>query len=380
MKFVFGMPTRLFFGSGALKEHAQELADMGGRAVILTGRHSAKLCGALDDVLSALDEKGVAHALFDAVENNPSTETAAKAAQLCKEFQADFVIGIGGGSPIDAAKAAAVLSANPGMKPEELFGNAFQKALPVAAVPTTAGTGSEATQYSVLWSRDLDTKMGFGSQLTFPACAFLDAKYTASLSRTVTADTAVDAFLHSLESFLSNRSTPVTDALALDGIATFGRCLPALASDAEITPEVREELLYASLLGGIAISQTSVTLVHGMGYCYTCYKNAPHGRANGFLAAEYLRYISAERPNKLKIALNALNMADVNELDHALTALIGPPPALSDSDVELFTGLSLLQKGSIANTARKTGVEEIKMLWSKMAERAKAAEEKGGQA
>lgn len=362
MKYQYFMPTRLVFGRNCVQENADRLAAFGSRAFILTGRHSAKACGALDDVTAALESRNVAYQVFNEIESNPSLETVVKASAAAKAFGAAFVIGIGGGSPLDAAKAVAALTAND-MQPEDLFKNRFLKRpLPIVGVPTTAGTGSEATPYSVILRRDLQTKVSFGTPETFPALALLDSRYTAQLPRTVTVDTAVDAFTHSLEGYLARRSTAFSNALALEGIRLFGEVLPSLLAF-EIDDAARDKLLHASTIGGVVIAQAGVTIAHGMGYCYTFFKNTPHGRANGFLMREYLKFNQPAAAEKIDTALKLLGMADINAFGDVLERLIGKAPALTADEVDSFTERTLLQKGSIANNARELSTEDIRQLW-----------------
>ncbi len=365
MQFSYAVPTKIYFESECVKNHAQTLAAYGDKAILLTGRYSAKACGALDDVTAALDAQGMTYCIYDEIENNPSVETAAAAAKLAMDFGATLVIGIGGGSPIDAAKAVAVLAANPQMDVRDIFKNEYTKALPVAAVPTTAGTGSEVTQYSVLVRNDLQTKLAFASPLVIPVCALLDVKYTMTLAKNVTVSTAVDAFSHALEGYLGNRSTAIADCLALEALAAFGSCISNLI-DGEFDVATREKLLYASLLGGIVISQVGVTAVHGMGYCYTYYKDIPHGLANGLLMSEYLKYCMQFRKDKVQKALVCMGLKDLNVCEQAMAALVGQPPVLSCEEVDLYTQQSLLQKGTLANTAGPVTEQQIKQLWKQV--------------
>lgn len=161
----------------------------------------------MEDVIRELVKYEIGYVIFDEIENNPSVESVAKAADLAKVEGVDYVIGIGGGSPIDAAKAVAVLIANPEMEALDLFKNDFKKVAPIIGIPTTAGTGSKVTPYSVLLRRDMQTKLSFGNAKTIPSYAFLDAKHTKTLGKSSTIGTAVDAFTHVLEGYLANRST-----------------------------------------------------------------------------------------------------------------------------------------------------------------------------
>lgn len=361
MKFEFLLPTQIIFERNCIRKNGHKLAEYGKRAMIVTGRNSARACGALQDVEDALNDNNISYIIYNKIENNPSIETVLDASNIGKTEKVDFVIGIGGGSPIDASKAIGVLIAND-IDKKELFLNEFNKSLPVVAVPTTSGTGSEVTPYSVLLRKDLETKVSFGTKATFPKCAFLDPKYTNSLSIETTVNTAVDAFTHVFESYLSRRSTVLSSAFALDGIRIFGECIEALAEN-KIDDEIREKLMYVSLLGGIVIAQTGVTIAHGMGYCYTYFKNIPHGKANGLLMDAYIRFNYIEEKEKIDTAMDKMGFKSIDEFTALLGKLLGNPPKLTKEEIEHYTELTLLQKGSMSNTARKVDKEAIRYLW-----------------
>jgi len=153
MKYSFKMPVNVIQEKECVKNNINIFKQTGTKALIVTGRHSAKACGALDDIEFILNEAGIDYKIFNEVENNPSLETVVKAADIAKKSNIDFIIGIGGGSPIDASKAIAVLAAND-IEISDMFKNKFDRALNIIAVPTTSGTGSEATPYSVLLRKE----------------------------------------------------------------------------------------------------------------------------------------------------------------------------------------------------------------------------------
>ncbi|MGN0406640.1 MAG: iron-containing alcohol dehydrogenase family protein [Bacteroides sp.] len=362
MEFTFGIPTKIFFGRDCILKNAAALTAIGSKAMLVTGKHSAKASGALDDVVSVLDKAAIGYVIFDEIENNPSVETVAKAAKIARQEEVDFVIGIGGGSPIDASKAIAVLAANKEMIVTDLFKNDFTKALPIVGIPTTAGTGSEATPYSVLLRKDMQTKVSFGTKDTFPAVAFVDAKYTMSLGKNSTISTAVDAFTHAFEGYLANRSTVISDCFALEAIKAFGKSMRKLAAF-ELDESDRENLMLVSLLGGIIIAQTGVTIAHGMGYCYTYFKGIPHGAANGLIMREYMKLNYDVAKDKIDTALEALGCESIDEFAGILREMLGAPPVLTSEEIELYTELTQIQKGSMANTPHKIDEKAIKYLW-----------------
>ena len=363
MEFQFQVPTKIIFEKGCVKKHMEIFTYCGSRAAVITGKHSAKASGALDDVLDVLKHVGIAYEIYDYVENNPSVETVADISEKAKVFQADFVIGIGGGSQMDAAKAVAVLAAN-SFKVMHLFTNTFNKALPIVEIPLTSGTGSEVTPYSVLLRKDVETKVSFGNIHTYPVYALLDPDYTKSVSTKSTISTAVDAFTHVLEGYFANRSNVFSNMAALEGIKVFGECLSML-DGSEYTDEFREKMMYVSLLGGLTIAQTGVTLPHGMGYCYTYFKNIPHGIANGLFLREYMKMLEPTAGGKVRNALNILGFPSVDAFADRLETLIGKPPKLTEDEIEQYTGLAQLQKGSMANTPAEVSADVIRGIWEK---------------
>lgn len=369
MKFKFAIPTKVFFEKECVKNNSGILTAIGKKAVIVTGKHSAKACGALDDVTEVLDAAGIEYIIFNKIENNPSVETIEKAGKIAVENEVDFVIGIGGGSPLDASKAIAVLADNKDMGVLDLFKNDFTHALPIVCIPTTAGTGSEETPYSVLLRKDLQTKVSFGNEKTYPSYAFVDAKYTYSLGENSTISTAVDAFTHAFEGYLANRSSVISDCFALEAIRAFGKSMRNLA-EFKLTEEDRENLMLVSLLGGIIISQTGVTIAHGMGYCYTYFNGIPHGKANGLIMDEYMKlnYKASEKTKKkIDTAIKELGCASMEEFAGILKKMTGEAPHLTEDEINQYTKLTLIQKGSMANNPYPIDENQIKELWTKLA-------------
>lgn len=348
MQFKFHMPTKAYFGSGCIEKNKGELASFGQKVLIVTGGNSARKSGALDDICNALREHNVEYFIFDKVENNPSLDTVKAGGDTAKKAGADFVIGIGGGSPIDAAKAIAVLATN-NIKPLELFTNKFErKPLPIIAIPTTAGTGSEVTPYSVLMRNDLQTKGSFGTEDTFPKIAFLDPHYTESMPPEITVNTAVDAFSHCMEGYLVKRSTPASDVLAQEGIGLFGHCLESLRSG-KIGYGDRENLLYMSMLGGMVIAHTGTTIVHGIGYNLTYFKGIPHGKANGYLMAEFLRFNYEFEKEKIDNILKLVQLNSIDAFGQAMTELLGKAPRLDEAEIGKYAAITMTQRSTASN-------------------------------
>jgi alcohol dehydrogenase class IV len=281
------LPTRIIYSDKAVRKGFIYLNALGKKALLVTGKSSAQKSGALADVLAVLDSLKIENVLYDKVEENPTLETVMEGAKLFALNNCDFVIGIGGGSPIDTAKAISLTSAN-NLDIEHIYDTAsFKKVYPIVAIPTTAGTGTEVTQYSVLTDASKLKKAGFGHDLAFPSLALVDPAYTLSLPYSVTLNTAIDALSHLLEGLYSNKRMPMIYPLIYQGISLIYNNLRTVLNDlADI--KGRDALMKASVYGGITISHTSTTLQHSIGYPLTSLFNVPHGLANGIVMKQVM--------------------------------------------------------------------------------------------
>ncbi len=283
--FGFYLPTRINFGSGAIEKVGEEAKLLGKRAFVVTGKKSARKKGFLKTVEKSLLKQGVTPVFFEKVEANPSTQIVEKGANLAKKEKCDLIIGLGGGSPMDAGKAISILLTNPSPL-SQYFGKNKVKfpPLPLIAIPTTAGTGSEVTPYTVITHIEGGShqKKIISDAHLFPVKALVDPELTLSLPFSITSDTGIDALSHAVESYISNRAHPLSEMIALRAVKLLGEYLPYVIDNPEDI-KGRGKVLYASMLAGIAIAQTGATLVHGMGYRLTSDLNLSHGRANGLL-------------------------------------------------------------------------------------------------
>ncbi|HHY08991.1 MAG TPA: iron-containing alcohol dehydrogenase [Firmicutes bacterium] len=355
----FFMPTKVLYGRKVVTERKDDLV-LGKKALIVTGRSSAKLSGALDEVLAVLPGD---YEIFSEVENNPSPETVAKGGEAAKRAGCDYIIAVGGGSPLDAAKVIGILAVND-KDPLELYKSGWENpALPVAAIPTTAGTGSEVTQYAVLTLEEDETKKGLSGPDLFPKTAFLDPRYTASLPLQVTVDTAVDALSHLVEGYLSERATPASDLTALKGMELWGENIAALKAGKFSLAE-RGALLLASALGGVTIAHTGTALVHALGYSLTYFHDFPHGRANGFLMGEYLAYTKTVAPKRVGKVLEALglSLAGLQELMAELFADYFPGFTLSEKEIKEYVAKANRTRNVANSLGSPTEKELVEIL------------------
>lgn len=292
----FKVPTIVYEEENCVTNHVDDLVKNGKNALIVTGRKSSRINGSLDDVKNALEKGNISYTIFDEVEENPSVETVMKASELGISIGADFVIGIGGGSPIDAAKAIAIMIANPDKKSEYLYEVVEPNsllALPVVAVPTTCGTGSEVTGVSVLTVHEKRTKASLPHRV-FPSLALLDAKYLQYAPLNIIYATAIDALGHLIESYINTTATEYSRIFVREGFYFFAKAKDVLVSGK--TPDIDDlrNLLNASLMGGMAISHTGTTIPHSLSYSITYELGVPHGIAVGYFIPGYLREAAEE--------------------------------------------------------------------------------------
>lgn len=286
---MFQAPTHLLFGTGAVSKTGEVAREMNIIKALVVTDPGVVGAGITSRVVDALAEAGVESAVFDAVEPNPSAETVEQAAERYRQAQCAGVVTVGGGSPMDVAKAVGILATNPG----ELLtyvgiGKVVNPLPPLVAIPTTVGTGSEVTNFSVITNRAQRKKVVFGSPLLAPRFALLDPELVLSLPTDLVAATGMDALTHAIESIISVFATPFSDALAQEAIRMVAINLPMAVKSTEL--EARGNLLYASTMAGLAFSYARTGLVHGMSHPLSSYYDVPHGLANAILLPYVLEF------------------------------------------------------------------------------------------
>ncbi len=351
------MPTRVIMGKGCIKENASLFSDFGKKAIIVTGKKSAEKSGALSDVVDTLKSQAISYEVFNEVENNPSVETCFIGGQKAKAFDADFVIAIGGGSPMDAAKAIAAFATND-MAPMDIYGTIKNKPLPLISVPLTAGTGSEVTPYSVLTVKEIENKKSFSHPESFSKISFLDPTYLESLPRSVLLDTTADALSHALESMLCKRTSDISNVYAEAALGHLGK----LITDVVAGKPDFETLLFASSLAGMAIAHTGTVVVHSMGYLLTYHKDVPHGRANALLLPGFLRLCAKHVPERLAPVLKAFGAENVEALCELIEKLVPEPVLLTQDEVKTFAKKAIGAKNVSQNLWQITEAEETSVF------------------
>ncbi len=369
MELNFYMPTKVIMGEDCVTKQAVLFKEYGRKALIVTGTNSAKINGALQDVEEALESQRIEYDLFDQIMANPTVACVYEGAAYAKEKKADFIIGIGGGSPMDAAKAIALLAVQDIAEEEIFLGKFVNQALPLVLIPTTAGTGSEVTPYSILTNTAGQTKTSIASPAIFPKLALLDAKYMRNLSVEITVNTGVDALSHAIEGMLSVRGTIVSDGIAVQSIQEIVPCLSALSPDTnkpatEIPMQLREKLLYGSMLAGVVISHTGTTAVHSMGYSLTYFKNIDHGRANGLLLPSFLRFVMKQDATLVKQILSAMSFSSLDDLEALFLRLLGERERITGQEIEKYAGIAIKAK-NILNSKVKPEKEDLIQMYER---------------
>lgn len=289
----FFMPTRLFCGEGCLAQHAEMLASLGRSCIVVTSAHAAKASGALDDVCQVLDAATIRYVVWDGVTQNPPVAACAEAGRVAAEADLRFVVGVGGGSPLDAAKAVAVFAANPTLDEAGFYAKAWKhEPLPIVLVGTTAGTGSEVTKVSVLTDA-AGRKHSIHDDRLYAALAFGDSRFTHTCSLPVTLSCGVDVLAHATESYFSRKADEVSRAFAVRAVRLATGPLASASAGEQLTADQRRALYEASILGGLAINTTGTCFPHNVGYYLTETHGVPHGFASAVFLPAMLEEVAA---------------------------------------------------------------------------------------
>ncbi len=293
------------------------LKNMGKKCLIVTGKASAKKSGALDDIVNIFNELNIEYEIFDKIMANPLTSTCYDGGKVAREFGADFVVGIGGGSPLDASKAVCVYAANPHIVGDGIYTEKVEnEPLPLVVIGTTSGTGSEVSSVSVL-TRENGRKQSVSGKSYYAKYAFADAKYTYSVPFRTTVSTALDALAHAVESMFSKRADFLTTQFAIISIKMIYPILQKLNETKELpTTEERDILYFASLYAGFALNKGGTGFPHGMGYALTEDYGIPHGIACAVFLPQYLGEAQKANPSLFNEVLSGMNsdIESVNSL------------------------------------------------------------------
>jgi alcohol dehydrogenase class IV len=320
-------------GSGAVLKNPAAFADLGERVLIVTSGTAGMKSGALADVRTVLDNIGIQHSVCDSVKPNPDLDDCRDVARIAREFGADALVGIGGGSPLDVVKIVSILAINDLSFKELISPGLNVAALPFVAIPTTAGSGSETTRYAVVLDHDRRSKRTIANDAFYPKAAFLDERYTEGLPLDVTRYTALDALSHLIEGYISNKATKESDAIALEGLRAFKKAKAALIAG-DISLDDRGYLLCASHMGGRTIDITRSNAPHVMGYQLTYKYGIPHGMACAVFLPEFLKFNAPSCDERIEGLLAALDIVSLDVFGTFVRSLVNRDFAVSDEEIE----------------------------------------------
>ena len=334
MQYVFNCVPRMVYGVGTVAKAGEEVRRLGGsRAFIVTDQVLSSL-GLVKPLEESMKAAGIAFTVFDNTQNEPSATSIQACADAARDFKADCVIGIGGGSVLDSAKAALVLLTNEG-KIEEYFGMQMVKnpCLPLIQIPTSAGTGSEVTSISVLSNPATGAKVGVVSDFPYARVVILDPNLTMAMPPSVTAMTGVDAFVHAMESFVGLAATPITDALNLQAMRlVVANLRKAYANGGDI--EARTGMLYGATLAGMGFSQTQNGIIHAVGTNLPVTCKLPHGLVMAALSPMGMSFNCIAKPEKFAVIAEILGVEPFGTaLDTARAGIDAMYELLDDVDI-----------------------------------------------
>ncbi len=299
MDFSYHMPADLRFGRGLADKIGDICKEIGGEKVlVVTGTGSTKRSGLLDRVLDSLKAAGLGAAVFDKVTQNPLTTTVYEGVELAKAEGCGVILGVGGGSIMDAAKAIAFCTVNAGDVSDYIFGKKQGAgALPIVLLPTTCGTGSEGNQIAVLTNPETKDKKALYTMQVMPRVSVIDPDVMTTMPKSVLSSVGFDAFTHSLEAYTSKKANPITDAQALLGMQLLADDLPKLVSGEGGAAEW-EAVSLAATLGGMVIGAAGVSAAHGMEHPASGLKNIVHGRGLAALTPPIVERLATADPEK----------------------------------------------------------------------------------
>lgn len=284
----FVIPNHTVVGTNVLSEAAPLLKKMGNKAFIVTGRHVA-VSDMMKQLTALLDENGIDCVIFDGITGEPTDTMIENGVEMLKSSGCDFIIGIGGGSPLDSAKAIAAMAVNEGSIADYNGKEITGEILPLAAIPTTAGTGSEATKFTVITDSEKGIKMLLKGDVLVPKLAIVDSSFTVGAPKSVTSATGLDALTHAVEAYTSRKAFSMTDTLAVSAVKRIMKYLPIAYREPD-NSLAREQMSVAALEAGICINNSSVTIVHGMSRPIGALFHVPHGMSNAMLLKECLSF------------------------------------------------------------------------------------------
>lgn len=378
-EFSFSVPQEIIVGKGSLARLPEAAEKLGGKhGFIISGPHLNKM-GIVASCSESLENAGIKVDAYTETEGNPSVETVEKAAAAFCKSGADFIIALGGGSPMDVAKAVGVVARYGGSITEyEGGGRVPGDIIPLIAIPTTAGTGSEVTAFSVITDHSRNYKLTVFSYKLIPAYAILDPELLTTAPVSVAAACGIDAMVHALEAYISKDASPFSDAMAEKALELIGKNIRRYVAD-RTDIEAAEAMITGSLFAGIAFSWARLGDVHAMSHPVSAYFDVPHGVANAILLPTIVEYNAlADRGKYLKL-FNYISLTPASEAEFEpfmlvdlLTELneqLGIPGSLGEVGVtaDKFDAMAddAMKSGNIAVNPRSTTKKDVLFLYEK---------------
>lgn len=377
--FSFSVPQNIIVEKGGLAKLPEVAKELGGtKAFIISGPHLNKM-GIVGKCIEALEAKGIKATAYTDTEGNPSVETVEKATESFKESDSDFIIALGGGSPMDVAKAVGVVAKYGGSITDyEGGGKVPGDIIPLIAVPTTSGTGSEVTAFSVITDHSRNYKLTVFSYKLIPAYAILDANLLTTAPPSVAAACGIDAMVHALEAYISTAASPFSEAMSEKALELIGKNIRRyVANRGDI--DAAENMLVGSLFAGIAFSWARLGNVHAMSHPVSAFFNVPHGVANAILLPTIVEYNALADTGKYYKIYRYIAKAPVpeevfepdmlvNEIK-ALNKELNIPASLSEAGVtdDKIGAMSedAMKSGNILVNPRSSTIKDIEMLYNK---------------
>ena len=389
MEFSYFLPVHIQFGWDKVDSVADFAKPYGNKALIVTGRTSAKKSGLYDRVTAKLDAAHIEHVLFDQVDANPLTTTALDGAALAKSESCDMVVAIGGGSIMDCAKGIAFMAVNEGDINDYIFNRKISdKALPLIVIPTTCGTGSEGNGFGVLTNPETGDKKSLRCNAIVPKVSIVDPAVMGTMPPHVLASVGFDALCHNIEAYTSKTAQPFTDALAHYAVTLLAQYLVPLYKHVKAMAEGKsavlnetqltkawESVTLASTIGGMVINTAGVTLAHGMEHPASRLKDITHGVGLAVIEPVAVEYTWSANPDKFGALARIFNHGDGSELGEALRLIVHDLDlttnltelGLTKKDIPwLVDNVYVVATGNIANTVADVSREDIEMLYKKM--------------
>lgn len=364
MSFQMYVPTRILFGCGMLNNlHKQQMPGKKALIVISNGK-STKENGSLDRTEEQLEKAGVEYSVFDGIMANPLKSTIDEGAKAAKDNGCDFIVALGGGSVMDASKAIATMATNDGDLWDDVFGGTGKgqllKAapLPIIAITTTAGTGSEVDQFGVITNDVTNEKIGYGGDdRLFPVIAIVDPELMKSVPPKFTAYQGFDALFHSTECYIANKASLISDMYAITSIENIGKYLARAVKDGS-DMEAREHMAFANTLSGVVMTLSSCTSEHSMEHAMSAYhQELPHGAGLIMISKEYYKFFIEKHvcDERFVDMAKALGMADAEKAEDFITALENIQKACGVDELKMSDyGISEDEVETLAENARTT--------------------------